>query len=237
MNKLSKDILFLICIKLEDKDLTSFFKSNKYVYEQICKKDHIWNYKLKEYSENFEIKSSKELYLLIKSLDKAKKTFRANLSLKQLYDLDLLKIWYGSIEKIPNLSLFKNLKKLSLCEHKIEEIPETLPDSLQLLSLEGNRINKIPDKLPKNLEWLWLDSNLIKEIPNNLPNSLDELDLSNNKIEKIPDTLPCSLRNLYLPDNQIKELPNTLPDSLRLLDLKRNKVEKIPKKYEKIIYI
>jgi Leucine-rich repeat (LRR) protein len=191
MNQYTKDILFLIAIEFDDIDLANFCKTNKYFNEKICKSDTIWNYKLsqlsKKYSEDIEnlrneVNNSRELYQLIKSLIVAKDVFKLDGNLTKLYNRGSINVSNKEITNIPNLSLFKNLKTLSLSDNKIEKIPETLPDSLEELWLYNNKIEKIPDKLP---------------------NSLKTLDLTANKIKKVPDTLPTSLKELWLINDEI----------------------------------
>jgi Leucine-rich repeat (LRR) protein len=244
--KLTKDIIFLIALELNDVDLANFCKTNKYFNEQICKKDDIWNYKLyklkelKEYSEDIktlskEVNTSRELYQLVKSLIVAKEIFKINWSLTKLYNEKEIFLWNTRINKIPNLVLFKNLQKLEMRDNKIEKIPQTLPNSLKKLDLSDNQIKEIPEILPNSLEELWLNRNKIEKIP--FLNSLKELYLSDNQIKEIPENLPNSLKELYLSYNKIEKIPDILPKSLQKLYLNNNKIEKIPKKYKKIINI
>ena len=243
---LSKDPLFLVALELNDVDLANFCKTNKKFNEQICKKDTIWNYKLsrldKKYSEDIEklrneVETPRELYQLVKSLIVAREIFKVNWSLTKLYNKEEISLSNEGIEKIPNLSLFKNLEELYLKYNKIEEIPEILPNSLKKLCLNHNKIEKIPDILPNSLELLYLDYNKIEKIPVTLPNSLQRLDLGNNKIEKIPETLPDSLKKLYLINNKIEEIPDNLPNSLQKLDLRYNEIKDIPEKYRYIVKV
>jgi Leucine-rich repeat (LRR) protein len=236
---LSKDPLFLVALELNDVDLANFCKSNKKFNEQICKKDDIWNYKLsrldKKYSEDIqelkkEVKTPRELYQLIKSLIVAKEIFKVNWSLNELYNKKI--IWINKeIKKIPNLSLFKNLRELDLSWNKIEKIPETLPNSLSELNLRHNKIEKIPETLPNSLQELYLGYNKIIKIPMTLPKSLQKLSLDDNQIKEIPKTLPNSLQELYLNSNQIEKIPETLPNSLQKLSLGNNQIKEIPEKY------
>jgi Leucine-rich repeat (LRR) protein len=207
MINLTKDTLFLIFLKLNDSDLVSLCKTNKYFKEQLYK-SNVWKYKLeelKEYSKDIQElrkevdvpRNPRELYQLVQSLINVKKVFTTKWSLSELYNKELIIFSNGEINKIPNLSLFKKLKTLILFGNKIEKIPETLPDSLQGLNLSSNKIKKIPKTLPNSLQKLYLASNKIEKIPDTLPDSLEVLDLRNNKIENIPDTLPDSLTILY----------------------------------------
>jgi Leucine-rich repeat (LRR) protein len=222
MNTLPKDLLFILALNLNDEDLSSLCRTSKRFNEQICKKDDIWNYKLyqlKEYSEDIqklkkEVNNPRELYQLVKSLILAKEAFILDLSLTELYNKNDIILINKGIKKIPNLSLFKNLKSLGLRGNKIKEIPETLPEDLETIQLYGNKVEKIPKKLPKSLKVLYL---------------------SNNKIKEIPDTLPEGLQKLYLNFNEIEKIP--FLNSLETLSLRGNPIKEIPEKYKKLIKI
>jgi Leucine-rich repeat (LRR) protein len=116
------------------------------------------------------------------------------------------------IQNIPDLSAFKNLKRLDLSRNEITKTEglESL-NQLEELNLDNNRISKLENLSGlSNLKSLSLSSNQITKIENlnNLKN-LESLQLSSNQIEKIDGLLTLEgLRYLYLINNKINLIEN-----------------------------
>ncbi|GAA6215305.1 leucine-rich repeat-containing protein 57 [Lates japonicus] len=111
--------------------------------------------------------------------------------------------------------LTSNLRTVDLSGNKIELLPATIGNFLQLksLTLNSNRLTSLPPDIGKlkKLETLSLNLNRIQQLPP---------DLGQLK----------SLRTLSLAGNQISEFPLGLATlrQLDLLDLSRNKIQNVP---------
>ena len=126
------------------------------------------------------------------------------------------------IKSLPDLTRFKNLKKLSCSANQITSLP-TLPQNLEILYCSGNQLTSLPT-LPQNLEILYCYDNQLTSLPT-LPQNLQFLDCSYNKLTLLP-TLPQKLKTLYCYDNQLTSLP-TLPQNLEILYCYSNPIDEI----------
>ena len=76
MEKLNKDELFTLALRLDLPDLLNFCSVNKYIDKSICKRDDIWIYKLRkdfpDYKNLKVEKSFKDLYKILYSLSQVK---------------------------------------------------------------------------------------------------------------------------------------------------------------------
>ena len=106
------------------------------------------------------------------------------------------------IKSLPDLTRFKNLKKLSCSANQITSLP-TLPQNLEILYCSGNQLTLLPT-LPQNLEILYCYDNQLTSLPT-LPQNLKFLDCSYNKLTLLP-TLPQKLKTLYCYSNPIDEI-------------------------------
>ena len=106
------------------------------------------------------------------------------------------------IKSLPDLTRFKNLKKLSCSANQITSLP-TLPQNLEILYCSNNKLTSLPT-LPQNLEILYCYDNELTSLPT-LPQNLQFLDCSYNKLTLLP-TLPQNLKTLYCYSNPIDEI-------------------------------
>jgi len=91
------------------------------------------------------------------------------------------------VTKLPELSLFKNLRELDLSGNLLTDEVKEL-NSLNFLKNLNLSFNKIQNlwKLPKRIEILNISHNLIKVVPESVAKGLKNvttLDISNNKLE------------------------------------------------------
>ncbi|XP_061599768.1 leucine-rich repeat-containing protein 57 [Cololabis saira] len=111
--------------------------------------------------------------------------------------------------------LTANLRTMDLSGNKIEALPGSVGNFVQLksLTLNSNRLTGLPAEIGKlkKLETLSVNGNLIKQ----LPPSVGQLK---------------ALRTLCLAGNQISEFPTGLGvlRQLDMLDLSRNKIQSVP---------
>lgn len=235
-------ILFKISIKLEISDLLNWCRCNKKIYRLIYNKDLIWDRNLHSYftEKDFDIltletKNNTFKFLYSLSILKKKlgmlKVYRFDnintnfktLTLKQLYEENLIICRYSKILQLPNgIGILKNLHMINMNENNISKFPS---DFFQL----------------KNLKWMSFAGNNIKEIPKEIVNltNLQELDLSGNSIETIPIELcnVINLKNLSLGDNKIEKIPEDIYKLTKLeyLDLCHNKITFIPSQIGRLI--
>ena len=158
MEQVPVDVLFRLALELDLPELLLFCRSSKRINENVCRRNHIWNYKL-----NTEFSQQDREYF------KRGRTPRQAYTL--LYQLTQLQ------HKLPVLknSLIDlyNLKKLDLFCNRLTSVPPELGrlSNLQLLSLYNNQLTTVPPELGNlaNLQRLHLGNKLIT-IPSELGN-------------------------------------------------------------------
>jgi len=136
-----------------------------------------------------------------------------------------------------NILPLSHLKKLTLNNSSLEEIPEWITSfsSLESLYLQNNQINSIPDWISSvsSLRNLGLSGNKLKSLIESLKllKSLEYLGLSNNKLKMIPEWIGSltSLKKLWLDDNKLSALPDSISNltSLSALYLGNNNLKSL----------
>ena len=133
-----------------------------------------------------------------------------------------LDITSKNIKYLPDLTRFKNLKKLDCSYNQLTSLP-TLPPNLEELFCFNNQLTSLPT-LPPNLKKLFCSNNQLTLFPT-LPPNLKKLFCSNNQLTLLP-TLPPNLEELYCYSNQLTLLP-TLPTNLKKLYCYNNPIYEI----------
>ncbi|KAF6724127.1 Leucine-rich repeat-containing protein 57 [Oryzias melastigma] len=121
----------------------------------------------------------------------------------------------------------------------LQEFPEELQRltaNLRTVDLSGNKIEVLPASIGNflQLKSLTLNSNRLTALPSEMGKlkKLETLCLSGNRIERLPPTLGQlkALRTLNLSGNQISEFPLGLGTlrQLDMLDLSRNHIHSVP---------
>jgi len=135
MNKLSKDVLFMIALELDLPDLLNFCKSDEIIDKLVCQKNDIWYYKLKEFPNWKEFKIEKDLKGIYETL----------------YGLKVVQNFLKDIPKYNKYSLLElyNLRELYLSYNQLTEIPKELGNltDLQELDLSYNNLTEIPKEV------------------------------------------------------------------------------------------
>lgn len=87
-------------------------------------------------------------------------------------NINVIKLENKNINKLPDLSRFKNLEILEIIDCNLSELNNTIGslDNLKLLILSNNKIKELPSEIGylKNLRCLILVNNNISEIPENI---------------------------------------------------------------------
>ncbi|XP_038149325.1 toll-like receptor 8 [Cyprinodon tularosa] len=119
-----------------------------------------------------------------------------------------------------NLKSLTKLHELRLAGNGFDEIPNNLPESVEILELKNNNITFLRDRsfagLP-NLKQLWLSNNCyywnpcgkyfnISENCFTHMSKLQDLDLSYNNLSHVPKGLPESLTMLNVSCNRIQHI-------------------------------
>jgi Leucine-rich repeat (LRR) protein len=157
-------------------------------------------------------------------------------------DILIIDISYKNIKSLPDLTRFKNLKKLYCGNNKLTSLPNlpqnieelyccnnkltslpTLPPNLITLNCSNNKLTSLPT-LPLNLIALYCRNNQLTSLPA-LPPNLIELYCRNNQLTSLP-SLPQNLQVLYCYDNELTSLP-TLPQNLQVFCCNNNPIYKI----------
>ena len=120
-------------------------------------------------------------------------------------DILTLDISCKGIKSLPDLTKFKNLKKLYCYDNQLTSLP-TLPQNLEILHCFCNQLTYLPT-LPQNLEILYCDNNQLTYLPT-LPQNLEKLHCFDNKLTSLP-TLPQNIIELYCHDNPIFKIVNS----------------------------
>jgi len=129
-------------------------------------------------------------------------------------DIVILDISNKGITFLPDLTKFKNLKKLNCSNNKLTSLP-TLPQKLKYLYCYNNKLTSL-STLPQNLKRLYCFNNKLTSLPT-LPQNLEELSCYNNELTSLP-TLPQNLECFVYCYNPIYEIVNN--DSL--IKIKQN---------------
>jgi hypothetical protein len=93
MDKLNKDELFLLALKLELPDLLNFCILDKRINDKIYKRDDIWNYKLNKHFPDSNLHllnlvlTPREKYKLLYVLTKVKEKLNREETIHELYNL------------------------------------------------------------------------------------------------------------------------------------------------------
>lgn len=122
---------------------------------------------------------------------------------------------------------------------QLQEFPEELQrltGNLRTVDLSGNKIEVLPASIGNFLQMksLTLNSNRLSSLPPEIGKlkKLETLSLNGNRIQQLPSTLGQlkALRTLNLSGNQFSELPPGLGTlrHLDLLDLSRNQIQNVP---------
>ncbi|NOT78026.1 MAG: hypothetical protein HOP07_03365 [Bacteriovoracaceae bacterium] len=135
----------------------------------------------------------------------------------------------GNFSFFPDdISILKNLKKLSLVSTKVSNLPKDifLLPKLKYLSLKNNRIQTLPDLDSESfIETLILGHNFLpnktlERFLGRFP-ELYNLDLGHNIIDEIPESIfeLKNLKRLNLESNRLKTIPLKLKEKLDLVHL------------------
>jgi Leucine-rich repeat (LRR) protein len=151
--------------------------------------------------------------------------------LNQLRGLRKLSLHNNGLTQLPKLTL-PNLYKLDLSKNYLSEFPEFNLPNLEKLDLNNNRLSKIPPHFaipyPNHLRSLDLSSNLLSEFPNFIFPHLETLRLFNNQLREVPRFAFEALQVLDLSSNQLTKVPTFILPTLRELHLDDNQLDRVP---------
>jgi Leucine-rich repeat (LRR) protein len=156
-----------------------------------------------------------------------------------------LSAYKSSLTEFPvGINRFTNLKRLSINNTRIQELPDSLAEltNLEFFSMSYSNLywDSLMTSLPRcigqlrNLGQLRLSGNSIKIIPSEIGElkSLRELDLSGNPLQSLPDSLAdvLKLQILNLSETSLEKLPEEVGNlkSLRQLDLNSSPLKALP---------
>lgn len=185
--------------------------------------------------------------LTVLDLSYAKLSTLADDALRQLVNLDTLKLDYNKFTRLPEtLELLPNLRTISCVDNVLASLPNGLGklQKLEVLNVHNNNLREIPPGLwhCKALRVLNASSNLItafpdpplsiQHVPTGNDSPLDGTGTPDNE-SRMEDQLPLcsSLRKLLLCDNQLTDdIFDTIAmmGELRCLNLSFNDIYEIP---------
>ena len=114
--------------------------------------------------------------------------------------------------------------RLCLANLDIRELPEDLPDTIQLIDVRGTMIRELPERLPKSLHTLICHETFLKELPP-LPASLKKLDVSGTNLKEL--IVPQFLTWLDISGTRLREIP-PLPNTLSFLACSDLEIDELP---------
>lgn len=138
-------------------------------------------------------------------------------------DTTSINIQNRGLHNLPDLSRFKQLRRLDCSYNYLRELPK-LNDSLEFLNCSHNLLESLPE-LNAELYYLNCGNNNITSLPT-LNDNLLRLDCRQNKIESLPK-LNVSLQYLCCDSNYITALPELNLD-LRGLYCSNNHLTTMP---------
>ncbi len=144
-----------------------------------------------------------------------------------------------TIEKILNsLSIFKNLKDLSITDCSLTFLPDSIGNLVNLikLSLTGNKLSSLPDSIGNlvNLKNLFISENNLSSLPNSIfqLSNLELLYIDSNDLSSLPNMFDklVKLYILELNDNMLTSLPSSIfkLTNLNSLGLNKNRLSALP---------
>ena len=147
-------------------------------------------------------------------------------------DITILNISRNGLKYLPDLTRFKNLKKLNCPDNELTSLPN-LPSTLEELNCSNNKLTFL-SFLPQNLKALNCSINKLTSLI--LPENLLSLECSNNKLTSL-QTLPQNLKALYCYNNKLTSL-QTLPQNLNILYCSNNKLTSLilPENLEELYF-
>lgn len=151
-------------------------------------------------------------------------------------DATILYVFDCKLTKFPDIRTLIKLRRITLSENYIDDIPSYIFDfpDLEYLEIINNRIRHIPNNIgnAKKLGYINLGQNMISQIPQTIKNCpcLHTIYLDFNNISDIRPLTNESLRYICLDNNDIEEIPIAIfKIGLKELYLSRNKITSIPR--------
>ena len=159
-----------------------------------------------------------------------------------------LSAYKSSLTEFPvGINRFTNLKRLSINNTRIQELPDSLAEltKLEFFSMSGTDLysDSLMTSLSRSigqlrkLDVLTLSGNSIKTIPHEIGElkSLRKLELDGNPLQALPDSLAdlLKLQILNLSDTSLAKLPDGIGHlkSLRQLDLCDSPLKSLPESF------
>lgn len=165
-----------------------------------------------------------------------------NLSYNKLNDFPMLplsvadiKINNNCIQKIPDLSVFKDLLAADFSNNLIEYV-SYLPANLQDISFKNNNIDDIASIESKELVRIDFDGNLLTEPPLIDTFKVAELHFAYNKFKTFKFTgFDKAITRLYLDNNELEEIPVFIMEipQLKYLYVQCNQIRYVPEEISK----
>ena len=142
MDKLNRDELFLIAMKLDDKSLIYFSSCSKTIEKKL---ENVWRCK----RGNFRIPnfSSKEEYITLYQLNQIKSKLSLSNKIEEIYKFPRIRF---NLKYIPKeFKCMVNLRELEWPHTQLETVPKEIGylTNLRHLNLEDNWLTNIPKEI------------------------------------------------------------------------------------------
>ena len=228
MDKLNKDELFLIAMKLNLKSLIYFSSCSKRIQSKL---EIVWACKVREFVFQIPSPSLRDEYISLYQLLQLKSKLNLLENIREIYEFDSIKI--VNLRSIPKeIKCLSELEKLIWSQSNLQTVPKEIGYLINLkhLDLKNNLLKTLPKEIGNliNLELLDLQYNNLQEIPEEIGNliNLKKLYLFANRIKKIPKTFRrlINLEEVFLQNNYLKSVYDSLGDlpNLKRMNIHRN---------------
>lgn len=129
------------------------------------------------------------------------------------------------IKKLP-----EELKSINAGYNPLQELPDSLPGSIEKIEIPSCQLTYLPERLPRELKEINADSNQIIRLPEKWPSKIKIISLKKNRLTKLNTKFSHSTEHLNFENNQLTLLTEAWPSALKKLNLSKNKLEKMPSK-------
>ncbi len=147
---------------------------------------------------------------------------QVKLSDQEPTQLESLKCHDRGVRSLSGIEQLINLKQLSLYKNDIDQLPEKLPEKLEVLNLAANRLTSVSLNKLERLKTLYLFRNELKEMTLSELPALEELKANNNRMIQVVFKNVSQLKKLFLFDNQLEDLALEPLASVTYMDVRHN---------------
>jgi hypothetical protein len=135
---------------------------------------------------------------------------------------------FNTIQEMVSHEMYNNFTYICMNKNGFTEMPEHLPNNLQILRFNDNKIFKLP-KLPPVLHSLVGENNRISEFPDiSHCFLLEDIDLSGNDIVELNKQIPSNVKTINVDFNRLRSIRYELIDPSIKVSAAYNFLNEVP---------